>query len=154
MNEANTYGRIIEAEIIPFGFEAPGWQFLFWGLIVLFSILFIALSILYYKRRYRRQAVKQIALLSITKNRNQTIQAINTILKQLAMSYYDREKVARLDGAEWVHFLNRSSRKPYFNKEEAQYIFEASYNHKLSINDILWQTFIQSCTQWIKHYGI
>lgn len=154
MNEANTYGQIIEAESIPFSFDAPGWQFLFWGLIALFSIILISLGIRYFKRKQRRQAIKQIALLAINENRNQNIQAINTILKQLAMAFYGRDTVARLDGLDWINFLNKTSKKDYFNTKASANILEASYNHKLSINDTLWQAYIQSCTQWIKHYGI
>lgn len=98
---------------------APGW----YGLILL--SLFVLISLLYWVRqRVRHARPKREALLLLVsykkayeKDPNSQLMSaqLSELLKRVALVYYPREKVAGLQGAAWIEFLNSTSRGIDFN---------------------------------------
>lgn len=99
---------------------APGW----WLLLTLaIAIVFALIAwLLRYrkKNRYRRLALKQLQLLrgqwQQQRDDRSLMQAINQLLKQTALAAYPRERVAALNGAEWLLFLDSGLKQPRFSE--------------------------------------
>ncbi|UTV30352.1 DUF4381 domain-containing protein [Photobacterium atrarenae] len=94
--------------------QAPGYWPLAWGwwvcgiiaLCLLVSGLFVLLRTIRNnraKQRARREALRRLK----TYTDPGTLNAINLLLRQTAMSYYSRQQVASLTGEQWLIFLDR-----------------------------------------------
>ena len=82
------------------------------------------------QRRYRQGILSQLEYLEgkLTKQpNNQNIAEINTFLRQLAITNYPREEIARLTGADWLHFLDRSGNTEGFSKGAGRILVDAPY---------------------------
>ena len=91
---------------------APGWVVLY----CLFIIL-IGLSIYYQLRKYHQNRSKREALKLLIHieqmhlqqdSLTDTCNAINNLLKRVALVYYPRSQVADLHGQAWLDFLNQT----------------------------------------------
>ncbi len=99
---------------------APGWYLLLILVLLLGGFAAIFLGRWYLNGRARRQA---LALLSVfqqqyQKESNREISAarISELLKRVALTYFPREKVASLQGEDWIVFLNETSKNLNFNE--------------------------------------
>ncbi len=62
-----------------------------------------------------------------TKPSNATIAEINTLLRQLAITYYPRTEVASLTGSDWLYFLDESGSTHEFSRGAGRILIEAPY---------------------------
>ena len=101
---------------------APGW----WILAALVIAGIVALSI-WLRRRARQRRYRKIALQQLqTLYRNWQHQGddiafareANRLLKQTALAAFPKAKVASLNGADWLDFLDRHLRKPRFTEPD------------------------------------
>jgi hypothetical protein len=58
---------------------------------------------------------------------NATVAEINTLLRQLAITYYSRAEIASLTGGDWLHFLDESGDTQDFSRGAGRILIEAPY---------------------------
>lgn len=132
---------------------APGWYLLAIGSIIGLVIIMMWLRRCYLNGQAKREALR---LLSIYQQQyrpevdSQLMSArLSGLLKRVALAYYPREKVARLQGDEWIDFLNKTSKKMDFSLVRVA-LLEQPYNptnkHDLSLLFSMART-------WIKRRG-
>lgn len=85
---------------------------------------------------------------------NANIAEINTLLRQLAITYYPRTEIASLTGEEWLAFLDKSGSTQAFSQGtgriliEAPYQLEAQGNSK--IENLNLNEFIPLVRNWVR----
>ncbi|OBU17179.1 DUF4381 domain-containing protein [Photobacterium aquimaris] len=90
--------------------SAPSYWPLPWGwwMVVIVILLAIIATGYQYRRRRQRSAAKQEAINILKTLQPQAgLTAINTLLKQAALSYFPRSTVAPLTGIQWLAFLDQ-----------------------------------------------
>lgn len=99
---------------------APGWYVLALLLIVLLIVIIFFVSRYYINGRARRHALRLLThyMQEYQHNRNSQLNAarISELLKRVALVYFPRKDVASLNGAEWIAFLNDTSKGLDFNR--------------------------------------
>ncbi|KWT99792.1 DUF4381 family protein [Vibrio toranzoniae] len=137
--------------------DAPTWWPLAWGwwAVVITAIILIALVFFILKRRKNSQQAKQEAL-SYFGNRQPSNRLSPSeaqhILRQAALSYFPREKVASLAGDDWLKFLDAQLKKPLFVEKQSQWQ-QSLYQDPTSINDEqrkVQQQLVNDCETWIR----
>lgn len=111
---------------------APGW----YGLIVIILLLVIAVGYGLYRHwrntRQRRAALQQLAELQ-RQWREQTLDAaalmtaLSILLKRTALSRFPRQRVAGLQGAAWLAFLDETGHTHDFSLGVGQMLCNAPY---------------------------
>jgi len=116
---------------------AIGW----WILLALIIAAFVFVPKLYRRMTYTPlNKVANITFQNIVteykKNNNESIFVIETsqFLRQTAMSYCGRDKVAQLTGDKWVQALNGITEQDYFSDEIKQTLVNAPYQKTISID--------------------
>lgn len=61
---------------------------------------------------------------------NTVIAEINTLLRQLAITYYPRAEIASLTGADWLQFLDESGDTQDFSRGAGRILIEAPYRQE------------------------
>jgi len=109
---------------------APGWWILL-ALIVAIVLWFVFKSIKRAKQKKRQRKIlskfKALEKKLKANPSNTTIAEINTLLRQLAITYYPRSKVASLTGADWLHFLDETGGTHEFSRGAGRILIEAPY---------------------------
>jgi hypothetical protein len=97
---------------------APGW----WMLLALLIAIIVG-SIFWttkyrQKNRYRRLALQQLHALRASEQHDSIAleQSVNRLLKQTALAAYPRQRVAALNGADWLIFLDSGLKQPRFSE--------------------------------------
>ncbi len=144
---------------------AAGWWILF-ALIVAIAIWLTFKAIKKAKQRtYRKKILAKFKVLEEklkTDPSNAVIAEINTLLRQLAITYYPRSKVASLTGGDWLHFLDKTGDTHDFSRGAGRILIEAPYqsdkqssgqtnkaeNH--AINNLNLNEFIPLIQNWAK----
>jgi hypothetical protein len=108
---------------------APGW----WLLLGL--LLATALGAIFWLQKYRRKnRYRRLALQQLRALRTQwqqqpdeaaLLQSINRLLKQTALAAYPRQRVAALNGADWLMFLDSGLKQPRFSEPELRALASA-----------------------------
>ena len=65
---------------------------------------------------------------------NATVAEINTLLRQLAITYYPRSEIASLTGGDWLHFLDESGDTHDFSRGAGRILIEAPYQLDKKLN--------------------
>lgn len=136
---------------------APGW----WILLLLLSIG-IALFWRWYKQRSPKpvfspteeihrtarselQAVRE----SFFENQDPVRLAadLSALLRRVAMTLEDREKVASLMGSDWLEWLAGRAGKDLFSDKEGRALLYAHYQNKHKVDG---EQLLQRCEQWIE----
>lgn len=99
---------------------APGW----WILVIITFSIFIFITIyLYLTYRRRKPKVEALSILKnlqgqCDKNNNELkkLRELSQLLRRTALSIYDQEEVASLQGIEWLEFLDKTGRTNDFTK--------------------------------------
>ena len=91
--------------------DAPTWWPLAWGwwALIITATALIALVFFMVKRRQINQQAKQEALARLHNSQSSNALSPSTaqdIVRQAALSYFPREKVAGLAGDDWLKFLD------------------------------------------------
>lgn len=134
----------------------PPSQWLFaWGWWILAILLLLVIGILVWRvRHYRlKHKAQKAALALLSQYRTDgTLSDINTVLRQAALSYFPRERVASLTGHAWLAFLDQQ----YTTPTKAGFINnEAIWLRGLFAMDKLTPEEYQQCYRlaetWLKH---
>ncbi len=137
--------------------DAPTWWPLAWGwwAVTITAIALLALVFFIVKRRKTNQREKQEALSYF--NNSQSPESLSPseaqrILRQAALSYFPREKVASLAGDDWLKFLDTQLAKPLFVAKQSQWQ-QALYQDATSISDEqkkAQQQLVDDCETWLR----
>lgn len=132
---------------------AIGWWILL--VLVLITVAWFVIKAIKLNRRRKRQA-KILARFSAleeklkVKSSNTIIAEINTLLRQLAITYYPREKIASLTGGDWLQFLDESGGTQDFSRGAGRILIEAPYRSEKQIENLNINEFLPLVKKWIK----
>ncbi len=137
--------------------DAPTWWPLAWGwwAVIITSIILITLVFYIAKRRKNDQQPKQEALSYFTNSQSSdrlSPSEAQRILRQAALSYFPREKVAGLASDDWLKFLDTQLKKPLFVEKQAQWQ-QSLYQDTTSMNDEQRQSqqqLVDDCETWLR----
>ena len=96
----------------------------------------------YKSNAYRRQAVKELGLVTQHGNVPQQISAIANIIKRVALVSFDRDQVAETFGVAWLAFLDQSCADVQFSKGAGKHLASGPYRKTVDatqeeINDLV-----------------
>ncbi|MGF1691969.1 DUF4381 domain-containing protein [Photobacterium kagoshimensis] len=126
-----------------------------WGWWALAILLLIAIGITVWRIRHYRQTHKaqKAALALLAQHRvNGTLSDINTVLRQAALSYFPRERVASLTGNAWLAFLDQQCSTPSqagFVSNEAIWLRGLFAMNQLTPEE--YQQCYRLAEAWLKH---
>ncbi|MBD0399777.1 DUF4381 domain-containing protein [Flammeovirga sp. EKP202] len=130
----------------------PGWYILGGIAILLVLIVVIREYNNYLGTTYKRVANRELdKILNEKLTLQESIFQINTTLKRVAITTYDRDQVAPLNGEEWVAFLNTHWKNNFSEKESELLINGAYMKFSVDHEETLTQL-IQSSKKWIKSH--
>ncbi|ULN66808.1 DUF4381 domain-containing protein [Vibrio gigantis] len=137
--------------------DAPTWWPLAWGwwAVIVTAIILIALVFYIAKRRKNNQQPKKEALSYFTNSQSSdrlSPSEAQRILRQAALSYFPRKKVAGLAGDDWWKFLDAQLKKPLFVEKQAQWQ-QSLYQDTTSMNDEQRQSqqqLVDDCETWLR----
>ena len=101
--------------------DAPSWWPVQWGWWSLlgFSLILVLIVAFYLRHRKKKMASKKAALkLFSLPTQPLTPSGALEVLRQAALSYYPRERVAQLTGSEWYEFLDSQVTSPIFSQNQ------------------------------------
>ncbi|CDT76434.1 conserved hypothetical protein [Vibrio coralliirubri] len=137
--------------------DAPTWWPLAWGwwAVVITAIALIALVFSILKRRKNNQQAKQEALSYFSNSQSQdglSPSKAQDIVRQAALSYLPREKIAGLSGNDWLEFLDAQLAKPLFVAKQSQWQ-QALYQDAALMNNEqkkAQQQLVNDCETWLR----
>ncbi|PCJ19942.1 MAG: hypothetical protein COB04_04975 [Gammaproteobacteria bacterium] len=133
---------------------AIGWWFL-----ALLVIITISASLYFGLKRYRhhaprRQALNELQTLRtnyVVNDSQTTLKALSELLKRVALSYYPRNRVAKLSDQAWLEFLDQTSDKVDFQSGPSNALVKFRYQASTSqIQPDVIDEIFNTCKQWIK----
>ncbi len=134
---------------------APGW----WMLaaialaLVLFGIYWLIKR--WMANRYRREAKTELAQIrSDWVNHGDDLvylEALQRLLKRVALTRFPREQVAGLTGEAWVQFLDRSTGSHDFSMAESEALIDGAYREDVTIDIDALET---AARTWIDKHDI
>lgn len=132
---------------------APGWWILL--LLLLLALLFSGRYL--YNRwrsnRYRRSGLQQLKQLLQDYRHNQDakvyLKRFSELIKRVALACFAREKVASLNGEEWVAFLDQTGRTDEFSLGHGQVLMVGAYEPETEFEV---QTLHQLGVKWIRQH--
>ncbi|MEZ9514202.1 DUF4381 domain-containing protein [Vibrio splendidus] len=137
--------------------DAPTWWPLAWGwwAVIIAGIVLIALVFFIIKRRQKNQRAKNEALTCFRNSQPSNAlspSAAQDIVRQAALSYFPRDKVAGLSGDDWLTFLDAQLAKPLFVAKQSQWQ-QALYQDSALMNDEqkkAQQQLVNDCETWLR----
>ncbi|MEZ9385895.1 DUF4381 domain-containing protein [Vibrio lentus] len=137
--------------------SAPSWWPLAWGWwsVIITAIVLIALVFFIVKRRQKNQYAKNEALACFRNSQSSNAlspSAAQDIVRQAALSYFPRDKVAGLSGDDWLAFLDTQLAKPLFSAKQSQWQ-QALYQDTALMNDEqkkAQQQLVNDCETWLR----
>ncbi|MEZ9660576.1 DUF4381 domain-containing protein [Vibrio sp. 10N.261.52.F3] len=137
--------------------DAPTWWPLAWGwwAVTITAITLIALVFFIVKRRKNNQQAKQEALSYFSNSQSPddlSPSKAQDIVRQAALSYFPREKIAGLSGDDWLTFLDTQLAKPLFVAKQSQWQ-QALYQDAALMNDDqkkAQQQLVNDCETWLR----
>ena len=134
-----------------------------WMIIFMLATVLVALVWYYFDQKkrnaYRQEALERLAELTAIpmteSNPNQQILAINTLLKQVALTAYARHDVAKLNDQAWLDFLTKRARhiratKPSVATVQLAYQKPSELAEQQTLDLQALNLFKNYATQWIK----
>ncbi|MEZ9763507.1 DUF4381 domain-containing protein [Vibrio splendidus] len=137
--------------------DAPTWWPLAWGwwAVIITGIVLIALVFFIIKRRQKNQRAKNEALACFRNSQPSNTLSPNAaqdIVRQAALSYFPRDKVAGLSGDDWLTFLDAQLAKPLFAAKQSQWQ-QALYQDTALMSDEqkkAQQQLVNDCETWLR----
>lgn len=137
---------------------AIGW----WLLPILLAILAYAVYVFIKYRKqqqkiaYKKMAQQQLATIKQQHQRDnqpiETLRAVSTLLRRIALSYLPREDIASLTGEAWIKQLNQLSSQTVFTEEQIQLLTHAAYQNPDNIRLSTQITqLLESCENWTRY---
>jgi hypothetical protein len=126
---------------------APGW----WGLTVFILCLSgLGAYILFHafkKKRHRRAALKELALLRNNSDTRLALEQIAALLRRVAIQSFGRKEVVGLSGRKWLELLDRTGRTDQFSGGPGEALGENLYraDYQVTIDPIF-----QLAEKWIR----
>ena len=122
---------------------------------IITAISLIALVFFILKSRKNNQQAKQEALSYFSNSQSQdglSPSKAQDIVRQAALSYFPREKIAGLSGDDWLTFLDAQLAKPLFAAKQSQWQ-QALYQDVALMNDEqkkAQQQLVNDCETWLR----
>ncbi|WP_052879161.1 DUF4381 domain-containing protein [Vibrio coralliirubri] len=137
--------------------NAPTWWPLAWGwwAVIITAIALIALVFFIVNKRQKSQYAKNEALACFRDSQpSNTLSpsAAQDIVRQAALSYFPRDKVAGLSGDDWLAFLDAQLAKPLFAAKQSQWQ-QALYQDTALMSDEqkkAQQQLVNDCETWLR----
>ncbi len=107
--------------------QTVGWLWLGVGLLAILSHFGWKRLRLWYHNRYRREGAAQLQQLGDSLHDGAVVSEVNRSLKLVALAAYSRERVAKLSGDSWLHFLKNECTSPVFNEAQLDLLAYGSY---------------------------
>jgi Domain of unknown function (DUF4381) len=98
--------------------QTIGWYILFAITGILLTWLAIHLVRKWRQNRYRREALRELP--------STPLPQLSALLKRTALTVWQREKVASLNGPEWLNFLNKSAAEQGFSRSPGNLMEEVA----------------------------
>jgi hypothetical protein len=122
--------------------QTTAWLVLFFFVLSLTLIFSWCHWVKYKNNAYRRQAVKELDLVTQHGNVPQQISAIANIIKRVALVSFDRDQVAETFGVAWLAFLDQSCVGVQFSKGAGKHLLSGPYQKTVDatqeeINDLV-----------------
>ena len=133
---------LYEPSAVHFTFDSPGWYMLT-ALLLFFTGILVYRA--YRRNRYRREAIAQLN--NLERGNLQDAEQILILLKNVANTVYGRDRVASLQGDQWLNFLDSSSGKTQFKALSAA-IAEVVYADKPMKKD-QWNRLYTDAIKWL-----
>jgi hypothetical protein len=130
---------------------APGWWFV--AAVVLFMVGWLVKALVkYFTYEYaalRKAALRELANLPQQEGLNdrQFAEQTSALLKRVAMVRYAEQQPARLNGEDWLTFLDQSSSSQIFSQSGGSALLEAQYQASASLNR---NELLDAAQTWIK----
>lgn len=140
------FGTILEPDPVAFTFDAPGWTYLMFLLVIILVGIGLRWIYMYRRHAYRRKAIDQLGKLN-------DIGQVNVVLKSLVIRSFQRDEVAGLHGAPWVEFLLSRLKNHSFSEKALRETATKIWNPQ-SITPAEFENFKQFSSYWIKHYHV
>lgn len=147
------FGQLIEKEPVGFTFDAPGWYFLITVICFSFISFWIFLQLKHRKNAYRTRAIIDLKTFSKKGFNHELIQEVNLIIKRIALVHDDKENVARLNGEQWILYLNGQCKKAVF-LEDDHLLFEKAIYQKTKIDEADVKALLERSFCWIKEHKV
>lgn len=126
--------------------QTVGWYVVF-ALIGLAAVWFAIHSIRHWlANRYRREALRELAGLAPDQ--------YSTLLKRVALAAWPREKVASLNGQEWLNFLSETSPDGSFRQAPGNRIEEIALQPALKPSAAETEALRQIAETWIRRHRV
>lgn len=128
---------------------APGW----WLLLVTAVVATAAVIWLWRKRRqrlaYRRDAVAELQGMTAYDDHH-LAQALNQLLRRVALQCHPQQQVAGLTGEQWWQFLTDPDQPGALPSSSAQRLLESAYNPQAELSNR--QQLIKDVERWIRKH--
>jgi len=132
---------------------ALGWWLLLALLVVVTVWLIVKVLKRVKQRKYRAKIFAKFDVLDKklkAKPSNAVIAEINTLLRQLAVTYYPRSKTASLTGGDWLHFLDQSGGTQGFSRGAGRILIEAPYRFESEVENLNIKELIPLIKSWTR----
>lgn len=136
--------------------QTIGWKVLGVLLLLLFVAYLYRQATKWWRNRYRREALKQLAALESTEDGYTIVSRLPFLLKATALQLFTREDIASLAGDAWLEFLTDHYPGPSFTDKLGRQLITISYQHSqqwaLSEQDVA--ELVARTRDWIKRHHI
>jgi hypothetical protein len=130
---------------------APGWYAVAVLIIIALAVILYALHRHHQNAYAKRQALRLLSGYQLqyqqSGDSNAICARISELLKRVALAYFPRERVAALQGEEWIQFLNHTGSGVEFNKT-AYELLELPYQSKVTQHNL--DLLFTQTQRWIK----
>lgn len=149
---------IVEPVAVSWWPPAAGLWLLLAMLLLWLTVLVLLAWLAYRRNRYRREALRLLGDISPAlldpRSRNDALGEVAQLLKRTALSAYPRAQVARLNGEQWLDFLDRSGGAGRFSQGAAALLGRISWQPqagaKLSRQEL--KEIAAAARHWIIHH--
>ena len=108
----------------------------------------------WHHNRYRREALRELECLKPDSRELNFVAALNALLKRTALAVYPRQRVAALNGQEWIAFLQGECDAQAFDNSSAALLTQGSYKIEPIAEDQA-QALLAAAARWIReHRGV
>ena len=154
MKEEIDIGKLYVPEPVHFSFATPGWYLLGGLILLLIAFLFFRWLKHYRENAYRREALKNLAIIEDKLNKQLDVLYLNDVLvllKVVAIKAFGRQQVAQLYGNDWLVFLESKGENTPFTQYEHS-VFNSLYETVgVDINEL--KKILELSKTWIKTHA-
>jgi hypothetical protein len=153
-NDSIDLGPLYEPDAVRFSFETAGWYVLSGLLLLLAVLLFLKWFKRYRENAYRREALKNLAIIEDKFSGQQDVLCLNDVLillKRVAIQAFGRQQVAQLYGYDWLVFLESKGKNTPFTQYKHNIINTLYDTVPVKVNEI--EDMMELSKRWIKTHA-